>query len=245
MKQFLLLIGLSLGGMLGAFIRGPFVALSVYYLYAVLRPQAIWKFQMSLMPEFGWSFYVALAALLSYLPWVFGIVGPLNEPERRVFPRFVWPHRMMIGFSLWVTLSYLFANNQDRAWFYYQELLKVFLMYFLATQVIEYHRLGFATSRPGARLLVSHGHVLVNGRKCDVSSMVLRAGDLISVKKKPRSLGMARTSLQSTPPQVPDFLEIINNDEPEGRMTRLPTRQDVDPRIAEIREQLIIEITTR
>lgn len=137
MKQFLLLVGLSLGGMLGAFIRGPFVALCVYYLYAVLRPQAIWKFQMSTMPEFGWSFYVALAALLSYLPWVFGIVGPLNEPERRVFPRFVWPHRMMIGFSIWVTLSYLFANNQDRAWFYYQELLKVFLMYFLATQVIR------------------------------------------------------------------------------------------------------------
>jgi small subunit ribosomal protein S4 len=107
------------------------------------------------------------------------------------------------------------------------------------------HRLGFATSRPGARLLVSHGHVLVNGRKCDVSSMILRAGDVVTVKKATRSLGMARTSLQSTPPQVPDFLEIINNDEPEGRLTRLPTRQDVDPRIAEIREQLIIEIATR
>lgn len=107
------------------------------------------------------------------------------------------------------------------------------------------HRLGFAPNRKGARQLVAHGHVMVNGRKCDVSSMVLRAGDLVSVKKKPRSLGMARTSLQSTPPQVPDFLEIINNDEPEGRMTRLPTRQDVDPRISEIREQLIIEIATR
>ncbi|MFM9598059.1 hypothetical protein ACKI1O_53345, partial [Streptomyces scabiei] len=68
--------------------------------------------------------------------------------------------------------------------------------------------------------------------------MLLKAGDKIKVKAKPRSLGLARTALQMTPPQVPDFLTITNNDEPEGLVTRLPTRQDVDPRIAEIREQL-------
>ena len=107
------------------------------------------------------------------------------------------------------------------------------------------HRLGFAPSRAAARLLVSHGHVLVNGHKADISSTLLRAGDTIKIKVAPRSLNMARTSLQTTPPQVPDFLEITNNEQPEGRISRLPTRQDVDPRIAEIREQLIIEIATR
>ena len=101
MNKFLLMIALTLGGGLGAFVRGPFVPLAVYYLYAVLRPQALWKFQLTQLPELGWSFYVAGAALASYLPWVFGVVGPLNEPERRVFPRFVWPHRMMIGFAIW------------------------------------------------------------------------------------------------------------------------------------------------
>jgi small subunit ribosomal protein S4 len=107
------------------------------------------------------------------------------------------------------------------------------------------HRLGFAPSRASARQMVSHGHVMVNGRKCDVASMLLRAGDVVKVKKAERSLKLARTNLQSTPPQVPDFLMITNNDEPEGKITRLPTRQDVDPRISDIKEQLIIEIATR
>jgi len=107
------------------------------------------------------------------------------------------------------------------------------------------HRLGFAPSRASARIMVAHGHVLVNGRKCDIPSMLLKAGDIIKVKAKPRSLGLARAALQMTPPSVPDFLTITNSDEPEGLMTRLPTRQDVDPRIYEIKEQLIIEIATR
>ena len=107
------------------------------------------------------------------------------------------------------------------------------------------HRLGFATSRNGARQLVAHGHVMVNGRKCDIPSMLLRPGDKVKVKVAARSQQLARLSLQSAPTQVPDFLMIINNDEPEGQMTRLPSRADVDPRISDIREQLIIEIATR
>ena len=75
--------------------------------------------------------------------------------------------------------------------------------------------------------------------------MLLRPGDRVKVKQRPRSQNLAKLALQSSPPQVPDFLTITNNEEPEGTLTRLPSRQDVDPRIAEIREQLIIEITTR
>ncbi|MCZ2341789.1 MAG: 30S ribosomal protein S4 [Bacteroidales bacterium] len=107
------------------------------------------------------------------------------------------------------------------------------------------HRLGFASSRAAARQLVSHGHVDVNGVKCDVPSRLLRPGDTVKIKVRTRSLQMARLSLQATTQHIPDFLEITNNEDPEGRMTRLPSRQDVDPRIAEIREQLIIEIVTR
>jgi small subunit ribosomal protein S4 len=107
------------------------------------------------------------------------------------------------------------------------------------------HRLGFAPNRNQARQLVAHGHVEVNGRKCDIPSMLLKPGDTVKVKTRPRSQQLAKLSLQSPNSQVPDFLMISNNEEPEGKMTRLPTRQDVDPRIAEIREQLIIEIVTR
>jgi small subunit ribosomal protein S4 len=107
------------------------------------------------------------------------------------------------------------------------------------------HRLGFAPNRNQARQLVAHGHVEVNGRKCDIPSMLLKPGDTVKVKTRPRSQQLAKLSLQSPNSQVPDFLMITNNEEPEGKLTRLPSRQDVDPRISEIREQLIIEIATR
>ena len=107
------------------------------------------------------------------------------------------------------------------------------------------HRLGFAPNRAQARQMVAHGHVLLNGRKCDIPSVLLKPGDKIKVKTRARSQQLAKLALQQMPPQVPDFLTITNNEEPEGQMTRMPTRQDVDPRISEIREQLIIEIVTR
>jgi small subunit ribosomal protein S4 len=107
------------------------------------------------------------------------------------------------------------------------------------------HRLGFAPNRGSARQMVAHGHVLVNGRKCDIPSMLVRPNDVIKVKANDRSLKLAREGLQKNLVRVPDYLEVINQESPEGRMTRVPTRQDVDERINEIREQLIIEIATR
>lgn len=108
------------------------------------------------------------------------------------------------------------------------------------------HRLGMAVSRTAARQLVNHGHVLVNGKKCDIPSMLLRPGDIVKVNTRERSVKIARESLQKNIIRIPDFLELTGGQEqPEGRMTRLPNRQDVDERITDIREQLIIEIATR
>ncbi|QDU20197.1 30S ribosomal protein S4 [Urbifossiella limnaea] len=108
------------------------------------------------------------------------------------------------------------------------------------------HRLGFAGNRNTARQMVAHGHVLVNGRKCDIPSALVKPGDVIKVKAVDRSLKMAREGLQKNLVRVPDFLVVTNNsDAPEGSMTRLPSRADVDERIDMIREQLIIEIATR
>src|ERR671932_1908329 len=50
------------------------------------------------------------------------------------------------------------------------------------------HRLGWAPNRNSARQMVAHGHVLVNGKKCDVPSMVLKPGDVVKVKTRDRSL---------------------------------------------------------
>jgi small subunit ribosomal protein S4 len=107
------------------------------------------------------------------------------------------------------------------------------------------HRLGFAPNRASARQLVAHGHILVNGRHCNIPSMLIKVGDTVAVKSHPRSLQLVKLYLQENPPPVPDFLERLGNDPPEGRMSRLPTRGDVDPRIQDIREQLIIEVCSR
>jgi len=107
------------------------------------------------------------------------------------------------------------------------------------------HRLGFAPSRPAARQLVSHGHVMLNGRACDIPSLLLKPGDTVTVKNRPRGLQLVKLHLQEGAPPVPDYLERSTGEPPEGKLLRLPTRSDVDPRIADIREQLIIEVCSR
>jgi len=107
------------------------------------------------------------------------------------------------------------------------------------------HRLGFAGSRASARQLVSHGHVLLNGRKCNIPSLLLKAGDTVTIKNRPRSLQLVKLNLQDNPPPVPEHLERTSLDPPEGRLVRLPNRTDIDPRIQDINEQLIIELAAR
>jgi small subunit ribosomal protein S4 len=107
------------------------------------------------------------------------------------------------------------------------------------------HRLGFAPSRAAARQLVTHGHVQHNGKATNVPSLLVKAGDTVTVKSRPRSLQLVKLQLQESPPPVPDYLERSGTEPPEGRVLRLPTRSEVDPRIADIREQLIIEVSAR
>jgi small subunit ribosomal protein S4 len=107
------------------------------------------------------------------------------------------------------------------------------------------HRLGFAPSRAAARQLVGHGHVLVNGRMANIPSMLVKAGDTITVKSQPRTQQLVKLNLQENPPPVPDYLERSATEPPEGKVLRLPTRADVDPRIQGIQENLIIEVSSR
>src|SRR5262249_58666765 len=57
------------------------------------------------------------------------------------------------------------------------------------------HRLGFAPSRNSARQLVSHGHVLLNGKACNIPSLLVKAGDTVAVKNNPRSLQLVKLNL--------------------------------------------------
>jgi small subunit ribosomal protein S4 len=110
------------------------------------------------------------------------------------------------------------------------------------------HRLGFAPSRAGARQLVSHGHVLVNGKHCNIPSILLKASDKVAVKNREHSVKLVKLNQQTHPQPIPDFLEITGSEPPEGRLTRLPSRSDVDPRLVkddQLQEQLIIEFCSR
>lgn len=103
-------------------------------------------------------------------------------------------------------------------------------------------RLGFASSRSAARQFVGHGHITVNGRKVDVASFAVKAGDLVGVKDNARSRSLAARSLelmQITP--VPDWLG-LDRDNSKGSVLRIPTRDEIAPII---NEQLIVELYSR
>jgi small subunit ribosomal protein S4 len=107
------------------------------------------------------------------------------------------------------------------------------------------YRLGWAQSRAAARQMVSHGHIQLNGRVATIPSLLVKAGDTVTGKSQPRTLQLIKLNLQENPPPVPDYLERTGAEPPEGKVTRLPTRADIDPHIQDIQENLIIEFSSR
>ncbi len=103
-------------------------------------------------------------------------------------------------------------------------------------------RMGFAKTRSGARQLVAHGHVRVNGRKLDAASANLKPGDKISIKESPNSKRLAQRNLDQTQvASVPDWL-VVDRDNLAGELTRIPSRDEINP-IAN--EQLVVELYSR
>src|SRR5438067_8444846 len=78
------------------------------------------------------------------------------------------------------------------------------------------HRLGFAPNRASARQLVTHGHVQVNGKACDIASLLLKAGDTVTIKSRPRTLTLVKLYMQENTMPIPDFLERTGTEPPEG-----------------------------
>jgi small subunit ribosomal protein S4 len=104
------------------------------------------------------------------------------------------------------------------------------------------YRLGFANSRNAARQLVSHGHVTVNNRKVNVASYNLKAGDTITIKEKPGSRRLVTRNLELTQIQpIPDWL-VVDKDQFQGKMVRIPSREEIAP---VVNEQLVVELYSR
>lgn len=98
------------------------------------------------------------------------------------------------------------------------------------------YRIGFATTRRGARQLVNHGHVTVNGKKVDIPSYRVKIGDVISLKEDDKKLKVVTESLSKINKRV----EFITYDENkmEATFVRYPERNELS---ADIDESLIVE----
>ena len=104
------------------------------------------------------------------------------------------------------------------------------------------YRLGFASSRPEARTLVRHGHVLVNGKKVNIPSFTVRVGDVVSVKEKSRQATRVLSAMENVQRRgVPDWVE-LDRETYSGRIKLLPTRSDIT---MPINEKLIVELYSK
>lgn len=101
------------------------------------------------------------------------------------------------------------------------------------------YRLGFASSRKEARQLVLHGHYKVNGKKATIPSILLRAGDTISVASKSDKLKAVVEAYSARP--VPRWLECDKNNMT-GKIVELPNRDDID---LDVEEHLIVELYSK
>ena len=102
------------------------------------------------------------------------------------------------------------------------------------------YRLGLATTRRGARQLVNHGHITVNGNKVDIPSYRVKVGDVVAVKENSKEHPAIKAALEKVTKRV----EFVTFDDKklEGKLVRLPERSELN---ADINESLIVEFYNR
>ena len=101
-------------------------------------------------------------------------------------------------------------------------------------------RLGFAASRKEARQLVTHGHFTINGKKANIPSMEVKAGDVIAVKSRSQQSPKFK-EIRDMQITVPQWMDVDVN-KLEGKILALPTREQIDTPIA---EHLIVELYSK
>jgi len=104
------------------------------------------------------------------------------------------------------------------------------------------YRLGFADSRNQARQLVNHGHFMVNDRRNDVPSTIIKPGDVVAVKENSKQKTFFKLLRQSDEVRTPPTWVESNLSNLSGRVIRLPERAEID---GNLNEQLIVEYYSR
>ena len=142
MRQFAFMILAALTGTFGSFVWSPVYGIATYYLFAALRPQFMW-YWVDLggyhIDDFDWSKYVAVAALLSTAAWRVGLLAPAKvaAPPWYGDPPYTRSHYLFLAFTAWIGLTYITAVNQERAWPYFVEYIKIFVMFICSTWVLR------------------------------------------------------------------------------------------------------------
>ena len=104
------------------------------------------------------------------------------------------------------------------------------------------YRMGFAASHKEARQLVLHGHFTLNGKKVNIPSMIIKAGDVIAVKETSRdSVKFKALAESAATANAPKWLE-VKADAMTATVLNLPAREDVD---FDFNEQLIVELYSK
>lgn len=105
------------------------------------------------------------------------------------------------------------------------------------------YRMKFAPTVFSSRQLVSHGHVLVNGRRVNIASFLVNEGDLIELREASKNMILVLEALQSPERDVPDYV-VVDADKMRGTLTRVPKLADV-PYPVQMEPNLVIEYYSR
>lgn len=104
------------------------------------------------------------------------------------------------------------------------------------------YRMGFAPNRRKARQLVGHGHILVNGRKVNIPSFLVKAGDLIEVKESSKNISDILDSISKSEHRgLPSWVE-VDSSNLRGKVLHIPSREEIQ---LPVQEQLIVELYSK
>ncbi|MEN6575418.1 MAG: 30S ribosomal protein S4 [Phycisphaerales bacterium] len=104
------------------------------------------------------------------------------------------------------------------------------------------YKLNFAASRKAARLLITHGHIRINGRKVDIAGYITKIGDKITIKDSEKSVKQVKQQLESNPNFTTQGWLQLDREKPAATIVAMPTRPDIQ---IPVEEQLVVEFCSR
>ena len=104
------------------------------------------------------------------------------------------------------------------------------------------HRLGFAISRPAARQLVSHKHILLNGKCVNIPSLIVKPGDVVSIRNKSKKMDCVIESMKNIKGDIDLAWLSLDKAKMSGTFISIPEREDMK---LTVNEQLVVELYSK